>query len=322
MSFNMVELFRKLPTNEVYYLKVDQIHKLYIEESGNPNGIPVIFLHGGPGVGTSPDNRRYFDPNMFRIILYDQRGAGKSKPHATLERNNTQLLVSDLETIREFLKIDRWVLFGGSWGSTLALVYAETYPDKVLSMILRGVFLARAKDFAWLYKPGGASQLFPDYWRKFVNHLSAEERKNVLESYYKRLISESGSQLLETAIKWAEWEGSFISLQPMPEFSNKFIEPHTAISLARIEAHYFANQCFLIDNQILAGSKALKQIPGIIVHGRYDIVCPLDNAFQLNKVWKNSELDIVMNAGHAPYEPGIISALIKATNKVGKQIHL
>jgi proline iminopeptidase len=315
----MLVLYPPIKTYAIHQLAVDNLHTLYIEECGNPQGLPVLFLHGGPGAGCNEDHRRFFDPSHYRIILFDQRGTGRSTPHAELQNNTTQNLVADMEAIRRHLNVERWVLFGGSWGSTLALVYAETHPKRVLSMILRGIFLCRQTDIDWFYSPGYASQIFPDAWEAFVNHLSPSEQNNILASYYQRLTGEDELVRMSAAKAWSLWEGTCSTLQPNPNVVNHFTERHVAMSLARIETHYFMNNSFFESDQIIRNAHHLENIPGILVHGRYDIVCPLDNAYCLNKAWPKSRLEIIRDAGHSAYEPGILHALISATRETAQQ---
>lgn len=314
----MLNLYPNIVPYAVHQLAVDALHRVYVEESGTPNGIPVLFIHGGPGAGCDPGQRRFFDPNLYRIVLFDQRGAGRSTPHAELKDNTTQALVSDMETIRAYLGIEKWVLFGGSWGSTLALVYAETYPQRVLGMILRGIFLCRTEDLAWFYEAGGASRLFPDYWEAFVGHLPKDEQNNILKNYYRHLTGKDEIARMSAAKAWSRWEGLCATLKPNAKVVDHFTDPHVAMSLARIEAHYFINQVFLSENQLLAHANRLVEIPGIIVHGRYDVVCPVDGAYALHKAWSSSELEIICDAGHSATEPGIMHALILATNKMAQ----
>lgn len=302
-----------------HMIVVDEPHEIYVDESGNPDGIPVLFVHGGPGAGCGKYDRRFFDPEVYRIVLFDQRGAGRSRPHASLEGNTTQALVADMEKIREALGIDKWVLFGGSWGSTLSLVYAETYPERVLGLVLRGIFLCRPKDLHWFYQEG-ASRLFPDYWEEFIHPIPQEERHNMMAAYYQHLISDNQILQMTAAKAWAGWEGKTATLRPNQEVVDSFTEPHRALSLARIEAHYFVNNVFLPDNFILDNAHKLTNIPGVIVHGRYDVICPLDNAYELNQLWPDSELHIIREAGHASREPGIVDALIRATDEMAKKI--
>jgi proline iminopeptidase len=314
----MLVIYPTIKPYAVYQLSVSARHTLYVEECGNPGGLPVVFLHGGPGVGCNPDHRRYFDPTLYRIILFDQRGCGQSVPHAALEENTTQDLVADLEMIRKHLKVEKWVVFGGSWGSTLGLIYAQTYPERVISLILRGIFLCRQEDLDWFYKPGGASRLFPDQWDLLVEYLSSAERTDILQSYYRRLIGADELVRMAAAKAWVQWEANCATLQPSPKTVNRFMDPHLAISMARIETHYFVNHAFLEPDQILKNAHRLENIPGIIIHGRYDVICPLEGAYKLHKTWPTSELQIIRDAGHAACEPGIVNALITATNAIAR----
>jgi proline iminopeptidase len=300
-------------------IPVEAPHELYVDESGNPDGIPVLFVHGGPGAGCGKYDRRFFDPEVYRIVLFDQRGSGRSKPHAELEGNSTQKLVEDIEVIRTTLGIDKWVLFGGSWGSTLSLVYAQTYPERVLGLILRGIFLCRPVDLLWFYQDG-ASRLFPDYWEDYIAPIPEEERQDMINAYYRHLTSDNQILQMTAAKAWSLWEGRTATLRPNQEVVDSFTEPHRALSLARIEAHYFVNNAFLEDNQILRDAHKLADIPGVIVHGRYDVICPIDNAFLLHKAWPNSELNIIREAGHASREAGIVDALVRATDEMAKKL--
>lgn len=310
----MPGLYPRIKPYQTHQLKVDPPHVLHVEESGSPDGIPVLFVHGGPGAGCMPYHRTFFDPEVYRIILFDQRGCGRSMPHAELEGNNTQALVSDMEAIREMLGIERWVLFGGSWGSTLSLVYAETHPEKVMGLILRGIFLCRRKEIEWFYQHG-ASRVFPDHWEEFVSVIPEDERDNMVAAYYKRLTGENELARMGAAKAWARWEGLTSTLQPSKSVAASFTEPFTAMSLSRIECHYFMNDSFLEDNQILKNADKLADIPGVIVQGRYDIVCPMESAWELYQAWPECELNIIPDAGHAASERGIIDALVRATKK-------
>jgi proline iminopeptidase len=293
-------------------LAVDDTHTIYVEESGTPEGIPVLFVHGGPGGGTSKSDRRFFDPEKYRIILFDQRGSGRSTPHAELTNNTTAHLVADMEAIRETLGVDRWVLFGGSWGTTLSLVYAQSHPERVMGLILRGIFLCRQQDFDWLYQ-SGARHVFPDYWEDFVKPIPESERDNMVAAYYRLLTGENELARMAAAKAWSLWEGRCATLRPSAKVVESFSEPHRAVSLARIEAHYFANDGFIEENQILNDAAKLEGIPGIIVHGRYDMVCSMDNAHSLHRHWPDSELHIIRDAGHSSSEAGTVDALIRAT---------
>lgn len=302
-----------------HQIAVEAPHELYVDESGNPDGIPVLFVHGGPGAGCGKYDRRFFDPAVYRIVLFDQRGAGRSRPHASLDNNTTPKLVEDIETIRQQLGIDKWVLFGGSWGSTLSLVYAQTHPERVLGLILRGIFLCRREDIAWFYQEG-ASRLFPDYWDNFIGQIPEAERGDLLGAYHRQLTGENQIQQMAAAKAWSCWEGRTATLKPCQDLVDSFVEPMRALSLARIEAHYFMNDSFLQANQILANAGRLAGIPGVIVHGRYDVICPLDNAYALHKAWPDSQLNIIREAGHASREPGTVDALIRATIDMAKRL--
>jgi proline iminopeptidase len=316
----MQTFYPEIKPYQRHQIAVEAPHELYVDESGNPDGIPVLFVHGGPGAGCGKYDRRFFDPEVYRIILFDQRGAGRSRPHAELENNTTAKLVEDMEVIRTSLGIEKWVLFGGSWGSTLSLVYAETYPQRVLGMVLRGIFLCRDEDLNWFYQEGGASRLFPDYWEDFVQQIPPPERRDVMGAYYRHLTSENQIMQMSAAKAWALWEGRTATLKPCQDVVDSFTEPHRALSLARIEAHYFINHTFMEEDQILRNADKLAGIPGVIVHGRYDVICPLDNAYALHSAWPGSELIIIREAGHASREPGIVDALIRATDEMAREI--
>lgn len=302
-----------------HQIAVEPPHELYVDESGNPEGIPVLFVHGGPGAGCGKYDRRFFDPEVYRIVLFDQRGAGRSRPHAELQGNSTQKLVADIEVIRAALGIDKWALFGGSWGSTLSLVYAQTYPERVLGLILRGIFLCRPRDLDWFYKDG-ASRVFPDFWEDFLHPIPAEERHDLVGAYYRYLTGDNEIQQMSAAKCWALWEGRCATLRPSQDVVDSFTEPHRALSLACIEAHYFVNNAFLSEDQILRNADKLEGIPGVIVHGRYDMICPLDNALALHQAWPDSQLQIIRDAGHASRELGIVDALIRATDEMAKNL--
>lgn len=312
-------LYPEIKPYKQHTLAVDDTHTLHIEECGDPDGIPILFIHGGPGAGFNKHDRRFFDPERYRIILLDQRGAGRSTPHADLTDNTTTHLIEDLDTVRQHLGVAKWVLFGGSWGSTLALLYAQAFPEKVLGMILRGIFLARQKDLHWFYQDG-ASNVFPDYWEEYLHPIPEEERGNLIQAYYQKLTGDNELAKMAAAKAWSTWEGRCATLRPNPEIVHAFASPHMAVSLSRIEAHYFANNVFIEENQILNNAYKLQGIPGTIVHGRYDMVCPLDNAYELHKLWTDSELHIIRDAGHSSHEPGIIDALVKATDTMAREI--
>jgi proline iminopeptidase len=296
-------------------LPVSPVHSLYYEQSGNPTGKPVVFLHGGPGGGSLTDYRRYFDPASYRIVLFDQRGSGKSTPHANLEENTTWHLVDDIEKIREHLGIDRWQVFGGSWGSTLALAYAQTHPDRVSELLLRGIFLCRPKEIQWFYQEG-ASWLFPDVWEQYVGVIPEAERGDMVSAYYKRLTSDDQVVRLEAARAWSVWEGSTSKLLPDTKMIEHFGDAEFAVAFARIECHYFMNNSFFAtDNYLIENVDKIRHIPAVIVHGRYDVVCPILSAWELHRAWPEADFRIVGDAGHSVSEAGITSALVEATDR-------
>ncbi|WP_455203395.1 prolyl aminopeptidase [Kaarinaea lacus] len=314
----MPELYPRIKPYATHHLEVDKPHVLYVEESGVPHGIPVVFIHGGPGAGSQPYHRTYFDPQVYRIILFDQRGSGKSTPHAELQGNTTQALVDDLEKIRGFLGVERWLIFGGSWGATLGLLYAQAHPKNVLALILRGIFLCRPEEIDWFYQ-GGAARVYPDHWQEFVEAIPDGERQDLLAAYYKRLTGDNELARMGAAKAWAKWEAHTSTLMPSKTVLDAFMQPHTAVSLARLETHYFVNGGFLKPNQILDNMNKIKNIPGTIVQGRYDMVCPMQSAYDLYEAWPNAELDIIPDAGHSATERGIVDALVRATISYGKK---
>jgi proline iminopeptidase len=311
----MLALYPEIAANRTFRLPVQPPHELYVEESGNPDGVPVVFLHGGPGAGCEPYHRRFFDPQLYRIILFDQRGAGRSTPHAILEHNTTQALVADIEAVRVHLGIDKWVVFGGSWGSTLALVYAETHPGRVLGLVLRGIFLCRPWEIRWFYQQG-ANRVFPDHWQHFIAPIPENERHDLLRAHHRRLTGDDEVARMRSAEAWSVWEGRCATLKPNAAVVEHFGSPRVALSLARTEAHYFVNDSFLVPEQILNDAGRLREIPGVIVHGRYDIVCPVQNAWELHRAWPASRLEIAPDAGHSATEPGIVNALVLATREM------
>lgn len=296
-------------------LRVSKIHEIYFEESGNPKGKPVVFVHGGPGGGTEPNHRRFFNPEKYRIILFDQRGCGKSTPHANLEENTTWDLVADMETLRKHLGIQRWQVFGGSWGSTLALAYAQTHPKVVTELVLRGIFLLRKQEIDWFYQ-FGASEIFPDAWESYRDAIPPEERHDFLSAYYKRLTSDDPKVRLDAARAWSVWEGSTSKLLPEADTIARFDEAEFALAFARIECHYFVNKGFFKeDGHLLKNIDAIRHIPTVIVHGRYDVVCPITSAWALHRAWPEAELMITPDAGHAAMEAGNCRALVAATDR-------
>jgi len=299
------------------FLRVSPVHEIYYEQSGNPKGKPVVFLHGGPGGGTDAKMRQFFDPKRYRIVLFDQRGCGKSKPSASLVDNTTWHLVADAETIREHLKIDRWQVFGGSWGSTLALAYAQKHPARCTELVLRGIFLLRRWELDWFYQdPGGAAALFPDLWEHYLAPLSAEERKNCVQSYYQRLTSEDRKVLLEAARAWSIWESALSYIKFNKNYIKRAGDADFAAAFARIECHYFINGGFLErESQLLDDVPKIRHIPATIVQGRFDVVCPMRSAWDLHKAWPEADLRVVPDAGHSAFEAGISRELVRATDR-------
>jgi len=315
----MRSLYPAIKPYITHSIKVALPHLLHVEECGDPKGIPVLFVHGGPGSGCESYHRQFFNPEEYRIILFDQRGCGRSSPHACLEGNNTQALVGDMEVIRERLGIEKWVLFGGSWGSTLSLVYAEAHPERVLSLILRGIFLCRQREIDWFYQEG-ASRLFPDVWQDFLEPVAAEKRGDMVKAYYELLTGDNEVKRMSAAKAWSIWEGRTATLQSRKSVVNHFANPYTALSLARIECHYFIHDSFLSENQILKEAQRLEDVPVVIVQGRYDVICPMESAWELHRALPGSELNIINDAGHSASEPGIVNALIRATDEVVERL--
>lgn len=295
-------------------LAVDDRHTLYFEESGNPEGKPVVVLHGGPGAGTNAKMRQFHDPAAYRIILFDQRGSGHSTPHADLVDNTTWDLVADIEKLRAHLGIPRWQVFGGSWGSTLALAYAETHPGRVSELVLRGIFMLRRWELQWFYQ-SGAHRLFPEAWQPYRDHIPEAERGDFIAAYHARLTSDDEQVRLAAAQTWSVWEGATSTLVPEPASIDTFEDPHFALSFARIENHYFVNRGFFeVDDQLLRDAHRIRHIPGVIVHGRYDVVCPVQNAWDLHQAWPEAKLVITPASGHSAFESENASALVDATD--------
>jgi len=308
-------LFPEIEPFNRFRLKVSGEHEIYVEEVGRPDGQPVVFLHGGPGAGINAKHRRYFDPQHYRIILFDQRGAGQSTPHASLEHNTTWDLVADIEKIRKQLGIEKWMVFGGSWGSTLALAYSQTHPDRCSHLVLRGIFLCRPEEIRWFYQEG-AHWIFPDAWASYLAPIPAEQRQDLVSAFYRALTDADPQRRLQAAKAWSGWEGATLKLIPDPDTFASFTADHTALSIARIECHYFMHGAFLrTPTQLLDDVWKIRHIPAVIVHGRYDVVCPVKNAFDLHSRWPEAELEVIPDAGHAVDEPGIRSALIRATER-------
>jgi len=306
------------PEIEAYnsgFLKVSELHTLYYEEAGNPAGKPVVFLHGGPGAGLMDNYRRYFNPAKWRIVLFDQRGCGKSTPLAELRENSTWDLVADMEKLRISLSIEQWAVFGGSWGSTLGLTYAITHPTSCLELFLRGIFLLRKKEIDWFYQYG-CSRIFPDLWEAYVKTIPENERHDMVAAYYRRLTSTDADVRKEAAVAWATWEGSTLKLLPDPATSEKFGQDQFADAFARIECHYFTNKGFFSeDNFLLNNIDRIRSLKTVIVHGRYDVICPVENAWELHRAFPEAELHIIPDAGHSLSEAGITAKLIEYTDK-------
>jgi proline iminopeptidase len=299
-------------------LQVSPVHEIYFEQSGSPVGKPVIFLHGGPGGGSDPKQRRFFQPEKYRIVNFDQRGCGKSTPYASLDANSIWDLVADIEKIRERIGVERWQVFGGSWGSTLALAYSQTHPDRVTELVLRGIFLLRKQEIDWFYQRG-ASVLYPDAWEPYVAHIPEAERADLLSAYYRRLTSDDAAVRLAAAKIWSGWEGATSKLMPDPAFAGHYEEDDFALAFARIEAHYFMNKGFFeTDDQLLRNVSRIRHIPGVIVQGRYDVVCPMESAWALHLAWPEADLIITPDSGHSAFDPPNSRALVAATDKFAR----
>ncbi|MGK7905096.1 MAG: prolyl aminopeptidase [Hormoscilla sp.] len=311
----MRELYPPIEPYKEGTLQVSDLHQIYYQEAGNPDGKPMLFLHGGPGGGIVPVYRQYFDPTKWRIILFDQRGCGRSTPHAELRENTTWDLVNDIEKLRVQLGIESWVVFGGSWGSTLTLAYSETHPDRCRGLILRGIFMVRQQEIRWFYQEG-ASNIFPDPWEEYLKPIPVAERDDLVAAYYRRLTSPDAQVRLEAARAWSIWEASTSKLIQDPKLMQSFGQDRFAEAFARIECHYFINKCFFDrDDQLLHNIDRIRHIPGVIVQGRYDVVCPMRSAWDLHRAWPEAELVVVPDAGHSMSEPGIRSALVTATDR-------
>ena len=307
------QLFPPIEPYETGRLRLDDLHTMYWEQSGNPSGVPVIFLHGGPGAGATPVHRRFFDPHRYRIVVFDQRGAGRSVPVGELRRNSTRHLIADMEKLREALGIERWLVFGGSWGSTLALAYGIAHPQRCLGFVLRGIFLCRKSEIDWfLY---GVRQFFPEAWARFAGHLPEHERGDLLTNYHRRLVDPDPAVHMPAARAWSVYEGSCSTLLPSRETVDYFAGDVVALGLARIEAHYFMHDIFLPEDSLLPSVGRLRAIPCVIVQGRYDAVCPIVTADELARAWPEAEYNVVPNAGHSAWEPGICAELIAATER-------
>ncbi len=320
MMQSMKTLYPEIEPFDSGTLQVSEIHEIYYERCGNPEGIPVVFLHGGPGGGLVPTYRQYFDAKAYHIVLFDQRGAGKSTPHAELRENTTWDLISDIEALRTKFGIEKWAVFGGSWGSTLSLAYAEKHPERVSALFLRGIFLTRKKELDWFYQ-SGASEIFPDFWERYRDAIPVAERGDFMTAYYKRLTGDDEAQQLAAARAWSVWEGSTSKLYPSEDLMEHWEGAHEALQLARIECHYFMNNSFFpTENYLIENVGIIRHIPTVIVQGRYDVVCPATSAWDLHRAFPEAEFIIVPDAGHSISEPGIASALIEATDKFKEKV--
>jgi len=313
----MIPLYPEIEPYTVHHFEMETLsggdcHRVYVEECGNPNGIPVVFLHGGPGSGCRPQHRCYFDPEVYRIILFDQRGCGRSTPHGELENNTTDYLIADMETIRTALQVSSWLIFGGSWGATLALCYAQRFPQHVSAMILRGVFLGRQQDIDWVYSEGGASKLFPEAWQQLVENLPESVQKQPLNSYYKVFLEADDIQQMSAAKTLQNWESTIVTLRDHEYLVDENKDP-SPLAHSRIQLHFAINECFITQQPILNNIDKIRDISTIIIHGRYDIVCPIQQTWELHQAWPEAILDIIPLAGHAAGEPALIEALITAT---------
>ena len=317
MTDNLRNLYPEIEPFETGMLDVGDGHQIYWERSGTKGAKPAVFLHGGPGGGISPSHRRLFNPKLYDVILFDQRGCGKSTPHASLEANTTWHLVADIERLRNLAGFEKWLVFGGSWGSTLALAYAETHPDRVSELVVRGIYTLTRAELEWYYQ-FGVSEMFPDKWERFLAPIPVAERGDMMAAYRKRLVGDDKAAQIEAARAWSRWEGETITLLPEPATSDKFHEDEFALAFARIENHYFVHAGWLEEGQLLRDAHKLKGIPGTIVHGRYDMPCPARYAWALHKAWPEADFHLIEGAGHAYSEPGILDQLIRATDRFAK----
>lgn len=315
----LLDLFPPLEPYSSGYLPVDDVHQIYWEQSGNPDGAAIVLFHGGPGAGTSPVLRQFFDPEFYRIILFDQRGCGKSSPHGSLEDNDTKHLIQDIEKLRTHLSIEQWHIFGGSWGSTLALTYASQYPERCKSLILRGIFLMRPSEIDWFIH--GMQTVFPEAWEQFIAILNEDEQQDILTSYYRRLTSKDKDVAMEAAIDWATYESACAALIPNYQIITTDEQKMGALAISKIEAHYFVNEDFTGDNDLLGKIDSYRHVPTQIIQGRYDMICPIKNAYELHQLWPEADYVVVPDGGHSAMDPSIRSALVEATEKIKTSSH-
>ncbi|THV14092.1 prolyl aminopeptidase [Rhizobium rhizophilum] len=314
MTSELRGFYPEIEPYETGMLDVGDGHQVYWERFGTRGAKPAVFLHGGPGGAISPTQRRLFDPALYDVILFDQRGCGKSTPHASIEANTTWHLVADIERLRELMGVDKWLVFGGSWGSTLALAYAETHPERISELVLRGIYTLTRAELDWYYQ-FGVSEMFPDKWERFVAPIPENERHEMMAAYRRRLTGTDREEQLRCAVAWSTWEGETITLLPNPDYSNHFYDAEFALAFARIENHFFVHAGWLEEGQLLRDAHKLKDIPGVIIHGRYDMPCPAKYAWQLHKAWPKADFHLIEGAGHAYLEPGILDQLIRATDR-------
>ncbi len=314
MTKELRGFYPEIEPYETGMLDVGDGHQIYWERFGTKGAKPAVFLHGGPGGAISPTQRRLFDPALYDVILFDQRGCGKSTPHASIEANTTWHLVADIERLRELMGVETWLVFGGSWGSTLALAYAETHPERVSELVLRGIYTLTRAELDWYYQ-FGVSEMFPDKWERFIAPIPENERHEMMAAYRRRLTGTNREEQLRCAVAWSTWEGETITLLPNPDYSDHFYDPEFALAFARIENHFFVHAGWLEEGQLLRDAYKLKDIPGVIIHGRYDMPCPAKYAWQLHKAWPKADFHLIEGAGHAYLEPGILDQLIRATDR-------
>jgi proline iminopeptidase len=314
MTTELRGFYPEIEPFETGMLDVGDGHQIYWERFGTKGAKPAVFLHGGPGGATSPSHRRLFDPALYDVILFDQRGCGKSTPHASIEANTTWHLVADIERLRQMIGAEQWLVFGGSWGSTLALAYAETHPERVSELVLRGIYTLTKAELDWYYQ-FGVSEMFPDKWERFCAPIPENERHEMMAAYRRRLTGTDREEQLRCAVAWSTWEGETITLLPNPDYSDHFYDPEFALAFARIENHFFVHAGWLEEGQLLRDAYKLKDIPGVIIHGRYDMPCPAKYAWALHKAWPKADFHLIEGAGHAYLEPGILDQLIRATDR-------